>query len=1004
MVKLKMLKTPKDLTEKGFEEYIEFYFLNSGYVKGNIDNYNKNNAIDTKILFDFLECTQPEKLKKLKEIYRDQYKEKILSRFCSELDSENRGTIDVLRHQVRDYGVYLDLAYFKPASKLNKEALERYNKNIFSIYRQVEYSSKHKKTIDMLICLNGLPIAVFELKNQLTNQSCLDGIKQFQTDRDPREILFQFKKRAIVFFAVDTDDVYMTTKLAGEKTFFLPFNKGDNGGKGNPVNPNGYRTAYLWEDILEKDSLLNILHKFVYILKEETKNEKGEKIEKETLIFPRYHQLDAVRKLEEDAKKNGPGKKYLIQHSAGSGKTLSISWLAYRLANLHNEKDLSVFDSVIVITDRKVLDKQLQDSIYQLEHKPGVVQKIDEDSKQLAEAVKSKIRIVISTIQKYAFILDKVDENKYNNYAIIIDEAHSSFSGSYLESLELVLAEKTLEEATKIDEKAEKESKDVEDVITETIKKFHPQKNLSFFAFTATPKSKTIEMFGLKDEFGNPLGKPFHLYSMRQAIEEGFILDVLQNYVTYQTYYKLGKKIEEDPLYNKSKTVKALARFVSLHPNSIEQKTEIMIEHFQNITRHKIGGRAKAIVVTSSRLHALRYKFAFDNYIKKKGYTGLKTLVAFSGTVKDGGVEYTEKEINKIKELELPDKFASNEYQVLIVAEKYQTGYDQPLLHTMFVDKKLWGLKAVQTLSRINRTCNGKDDTFILDFVNKAEDIQDAFRPYYETTILENFTDPNLLYDLQTKLNETRIYLQEEIDKFIALFLTPEDKKQLKDRTSMNRYIDESVERFKRLTEEEKENFKSNATKYTRLYSFILQITYFTDTNLHKLHLYLSFLLKKLPKKETEKNLNLTDEVALEYYKNEKIFEGNLALKPTGEPESLGPVVGGGVKKKDDEKAPLSSIIERLNARFGTNFTEADRLSVEQIKEDFASNKELIEKAKVNAIEDFKYAYNKAFNDIVINRREQNEVFFKKIINDEEFKNVFMGYLLPEIYEKLKIK
>ena len=476
---------------------------------------------------------------------------------------------------------------------------------------------------------------------------------------------------------------------------------------------------------------------------------------------------------------------------------------------------------------------------------------------------------------------------------------------------------------------------------------------------------------------------------------------MLKNYITYNTYFQLSKKILDDPEYNKSKAARTLARFVTLHPHNIAQKTEIMVEHFENISRHKIGGRAKAMVVTSSRLHALRYYFAFKEYIREKGYN-LKTLIAFSGTVKDGGIDYKETALNEFGEKKLPKEFATDKYQILIVAEKYQTGFDQPFLHTMYVDKKLSGLKAVQTLSRLNRICKGKDDTFILDFVNKAEDIQDGFRPYYETTVLEEYTDPNLLYELEAQLHQHHVYIEEEIERFVHLFLKPKELRNRSDRAIINSYIDKGVERFENLVEKDQEDFKSKATRFTRIYSFILHVTYFTDIKLHKLHLYLSFLLKKLPKRMQDKDINIFDEVALEYYKNEKIFEGNLSLQPEGETKPLTPVKYAGTGKKKEEKERLSTIIELLNERFGTDFTEADRLSLEQIKEDFAANKELVEKAKVNTKEDFRFAFNKAFMNIVINRMEQNQTFFRKILDDEEFKNVLMGYLLPETYEKLK--
>lgn len=992
-----MTKTPKELTEMGFEEYIEEHLLKSGYVKGNPDDYNKEFAIDTKLLFEFLEDTQPEKMERLRDIYKDQYQFKILSRLNRELN--NRGMIDVLRHGIKDYGVYLDLAYFKPASKLNEEMVKLYEKNRISVTRQVRYSTKNDKSIDMLICVNGLPVAVIELKNPITGQTYEDAIMQYKKDRSPNELLFQFKKRAIVFFAVDTEEIYMTTKIAGEKTFFLPFNKGCEGGKGNPENPNGYKTAYLWEEILQKDSLIDIIKRFVFVETQEKKDIDGNVYISETVIFPRFHQLDVVRKLEADAREKGAGTNYLIQHSAGSGKTYSISWLAHRLANLHDSNDNPVFDSVIVITDRRVLDRQLQDSIYQLEHKHGVVEKIDKDSNQLAEALKSGTRIIVSTLQKFPFIIEKVGELEKRKYAVIIDEAHSSSAGENMASLREVLSANSLEEAAKLDAELEGKEYDPEEEILKTIKKRGKQPNISFFAFTATPKAKTLEMFGTKGEDGLP--HPFHLYSMRQAIEEGFILDVLRNYVTYETYFKLAKKIEDDPAFDKAKATKALTRYVSLHPHNIAQKTEIMVEHFRNVTRHKIGGRAKAMVVTSSRLHAVRYKLAFDEYIKKKGYKDMKTLVAFTGTVKDDGLEYTESSMNKFKESELPERFATDEYQVLLVAEKYQTGFDQPLLHTMYVDKKLSGVKAVQTLSRLNRTCPGKEDTFILDFVNKAEDIQEAFKPYYQATIVEEVTEPNLLYDIQNQLHAYGVYLKDELDRFNAIYFKPKDKKTSRDRAILNHLIDAAVERFKKMEDKWKQDFTSQGTKFIRLYSFILQITPFEDVELHKLYVYLTYLLKKLPR-EKGSSIHLADEVALEYYTIKKTFEGSVSLTPDYENVPVAPVKFAGTTIKEEQKEYLSTIIERLNKRFGTNFTKADQLSVEQIKEDFAADEDLVQKAKTNTIEDFKLAFEKVFINKVVDRMDQNKAFFTRVLDDEQFRIALMEYMLVETYQKLR--
>lgn len=988
--------TPVELSEKGFEEYVEEHLLKSGYVKGNPNDYNKEFALDTKILFDFLEDTQPKKMDKLREIYKDQYQFKVLSRLNRELN--NRGMIDVLRHGIKDYGVYLDLAYFQPDSKLNEKTVKLYEKDRISVTRQVHYSIKNENSIDMLICINGLPVVVLELKNPFTGQTYEDAIIQYKKDRSPNELLFQFKKRTIVFFAVDTEEVYMTTRLSGDKTFFLPFNKGRDGGCGNPDNPNGLKTAYLWEEILQKDSLMDILKKFLFIQTEEKKGTDGITYTSEKVIFPRYHQLDAVRKLEADAKEKGAGTNYLVQHSAGSGKTNTISWLAYRLANLHDDEDNSVFDSVIVITDRRVLDRQLQDSIYQLEHKHGVVEKIDKDSNQLADAIQGGTRIIISTLQKFPFIIEKVGELKNRKYAVIIDEAHSSSTGENMASLREVLSANSLEEAEKLDEEFEGKEYDPDEEILKIIRKRGKQPNISFFAFTATPKAKTLEMFGTIGEDGLP--HPFHLYSMRQAIEEGFILDVLQNYVTYETYFKLAKKIEDDPAFEKAKATKALTRYVSLHPYNIAQKTEIMVEHFRNVTKHKIGGRAKAMVVTSSRLHAVRYKLAFDEYIKKKGYKDMKTLVAFSGTVKDNGVDYIESDMNKFKESELPDRFATDEYQVLLVAEKYQTGFDQPLLHTMYVDKKLSGIKAVQTLSRLNRTCGGKDDTFILDFVNKAEDIQKAFKPYYQSTIVEEVTEPNLLYDIETMLDASGVYLKEELDRFIHIYFKPKDKRTSKDRAILNHLIDIAVERFKKLDEQHKEDFSGQATKYIRLYSFILQITPFEDVELHKLYVYLTYLLKKLPRGKGS-TVHLSDEIALEYYTNKKTFEGSISLTSDDENVPITPVKFAGAETKEDDEEYLSSIIQRLNKRFGTDFTKADQLSVEQIKEDFAADEDLVQKAKTNTIDDFRFAFEKVFINKVIDRMDQNQTFFTRVLDDEQFKNALMEYMLTETYEKL---
>lgn len=992
-----------DYSEKNFEQQIEDYLINKNqYRKRKLKDEDlklfQKYAIDVDILFEFLESTQEKVISKLKKVYKEDYKTKILDRLCKEL--KNRGIIDCLRHGIRDYGETIRLAYNKPASTMNTTILELYNKNIFTETRQVFYSKNNKNSIDMMISLNGLPIVVMELKNQLTGQNVNNSIKQFKEDRDPNELLFKFKERAIVFFAVDTDEIFMTTRLNKSKTFFLPFNKGNEGGAGNPPNGEDFRTAYLWEDILQKDSLIDILFRFVYIEKDEIRDCDGKVVEtKETVIFPRYHQLDVVRKIEAHSKEFGVGNNYLVQHSAGSGKTNSISWLSHRLAKLHDSNDNSIFDTVIVITDRRVLDKQLQDAVYQLEHKAGVVVKVDKDSNQLAKALIDGTKIIITTLQKFPFILEKVNNKDLGtkNYAIVIDEAHSSQTGKSATAVKEALSSKEIDKVRDIDNEYDNYS-DAEDKIREIIAKSGKQDNISFFAFTATPKAKTIELFGQVGKSGKP--EAFHHYTMRQAIEEGFILDPLVNYTTYKTFYKVAKLIQDDPEVSKKQATTAIVKGMTVHPHNIAQKTEIIIEHFRQVVMHKINGKAKAMVVTSSRLQAVKYKKAFDKYIKEKGYSHIKTLVAFSGTINDEGIDSTESEMNRFAESELPDKFHTDEYKVLIVAEKYQTGFDEPLLYAMYVDKKLDGIKAVQTLSRLNRTCTGKDGTFVLDFVNEWEDIQKAFEPYYEVTGISGVTDPNLLYDLDNTIRDYQLFTKEEIEKVNEVFFKGTSQ-SYKGAEKINGVIDVAVERFKSLeTEEEKEEFKSTSAKYIRLYAFILQIGPFADIELHKLYIYINFLLKKLPRSKKDRFI-LSDEVALEYYRNTKTFEGNISLNKNGtfelEPQRFGKAMG-----KEEEKEKLSNIIDKINDRFGTEFTDTDKLSIDQIKEDMINNEELKIKAQNNTVENFKFSYDDKFMDIVISRIGQNEKFFTKLLEDEDFRDDIKDYLLMGVYKQLK--
>lgn len=985
------------LKEKDLEIIIENNLIESGYVQGLSKNYDKSYALDLKVLFEFLESTQKDKLEKLKTIYKDQYVYKIKTRIDDQL--KKRGLINVLRKGIDDRGVHLDFAYFKPATSMNPELNELYGKNIFSVNRQLFYSLKNENSLDMVVFLNGLPIITLELKNEFTGQNYNSAIKQYKEDRNPNEKLFTFKERCIVHFALDTSEVHMTTRLSGKQTYFLPFNQGNEEGKGNPENPTGENTAYLWEQILQKDMLLKIIERFAFVEKKRRKQPNGKITYKETLIFPRYHQLDVINKVENDVLTKGLGQNYLIQHSAGSGKTYSISWLSHRLSSIHNESNINIFDKVIVITDRVVLDDQLQTSIYQLDHKHGVVAKINKDSNQLAKALQDKTKVIITTIQKFPFVLDKMDELKTSKFAVIIDEAHSSTAGENMASLKEVLSDMEFSNAADLDSDSNNEDIDVNDVIMGILDKKGPKDNISFFAFTATPKQKTLELFGTYDESGKP--HAFHLYSMKQAIEEGFILDVLKNYMTYQTYFQLKKDIEEDFDVKPSEVSRKMRKYVNLHPTAITQKTEIMIEHFREHTRYKINGRAKAMVVTSSRLNAVKYKEAFDKYISERGYYDMKTLVAFSGVVNNEGTDVKENQINGFGEKQLPSEFNKDEYKVLIVADKYQTGFDQPLLHTMYVDKKLNGVKAVQTLNRLNRIHPNKNDTFVMDFVNDIEDIKESFAPYYINTEINKVTDPNDLYDYRDSLTAIGVYDEFDLEEFSEIFYSTKEL-NARQRNELTSLINKGFNNYKELDNDKQSLFKQDSLKFTRLYSFVTQLADIKDVNLHKMYIYLTYLNKKLILKEDDGDaLSLKDKVSLEYFKIKNTFEGSGSLSESDTKE-LENNQNKSTVKEEEEKDSFTEIIERLNQRFGTEFTESDKLSIVQIKTDFSFNQDLIAKAKTNTLEEFKYAFEKEFLGIVINRMGINEDFFAKILDDPDFKEELMRMMLSEVYTTLR--
>ena len=1001
-------------SENSFETAIIQSLLETGgYTEGDASGYSPELGMFKTEVLHFLQNTQSKQWKKLSDIHGNDMENRIIQRLYKEMDL--RGSLDVIRNGFVDYGVRFKCAFFKPESGLNPDTIALYNQNSLKVIRQVYYSKKNKNSVDLVLSLNGLPVATLELKNRFTGQNTAHAKKQYAVTRNNKELLFAFKKRALVHFAVDDEEVYMATRLDGSKTYWPPFNKGHNFGAGNPSNSTGYRTDYLWQDILAKDSWLEIIGRFIHLQTEEFEFE-GRIRKKEKMIFPRFHQLDAVRKMTAHAKDAGVGHNYLVQHSAGSGKSNSIAWLSYRLSSLHNKLDERIFDSVVVVTDRRVLDSQLQNTIYQFEHKSGVVQRIDKDSKQLADAISSGAHIIITTLQKFPFIIDKVGELPHRKYAVIIDEAHSSQGGEASKKMKEVLS-RSNEQSTEggplpVSEPYPKYFEDDDEIVDsqELINHYVErsaaargrQPNLSFFAFTATPKYKTLAVFGYTDSQGKP--QPFHLYSMRQAIEEDFILDVLQHYITYQLYFKLSKAIEEDPKINKKKAAQAIGRFVALHPHNLAQKTVIILEHFRQVVAAKIGGRAKAMLVTSSRLHAKRYFEEFNRYIKDKGYEqDIKILVAFSGRVIDDNFPegVTEPQLTGFGEKELPKVFKGEEYKILIVADKYQTGFDQPMLHTLYVDKPLSGVKAVQTLSRLNRTAPGKEDTFVLDFVNDRETILESFQPYYEITTVSEEPEPNHLYDLKAKLDEWQVYLTSEIDALAKVYFNPATRMNTRTQSKLYSFIDPAVDRYKAIeTEPEKEEFKKSLRTWTNLYSFLAQIMPFREPEFEKFYAYAKLLLTKLPKRDLAESMKLVDEVAMEYYRLQKIKDGSIDLI-TGEGGELNGLSEAGIKRAKEDKAALSEIIDALNERFGTDFEEADRLFFEQIETELVEDTTLQTQAKVNKLDTFKYAFEEMFIDKLIDRMDQNQEIFEKIIEDQSFGGLVKELMMKKVYARL---
>lgn len=1001
--------------EKRFEQDIETSMMADGWLKGDPKVFDRKNALDVDTLVKFVSTSQPKEWEKYSKIYGAATVKKLVERF-SKAAHEN-GLLHVLRHGITDRGIKLRFVFWKPETSINQTAQKQYESNIFHVTRQLHYSLSNENSIDVVLFINGIPVVSMELKCQFTGQSIENAIQQYKFDRDSTDKIFNFKERVLAHFAVDLTDVFMTTKLEGKNTTFIPFNRGSNGagkdgGRGNPGSEDfkyendGYLTSYLWHDILAKDSLLDILNKYMHLQQETVENKAGNKVVKEKLIFPRYHQLDVVKKLIADVRTNGAGVNYLIQHSAGSGKSNSIAWLAYRLSGLHDAENRKIFQSVIIVTDRRVLDKQLQDTVYQFEHVNGVVKKVDKNSKQLRDAINAGVPIIISTLHKFPVIWKEIDV-PHKNFAIIVDEAHSSQTGEAAKKLKQALAdtEEVLEEFRKEEAQEEANTPDEEDELNKMMEELAAQgahKNLSFFAFTATPKGKTIEMFGtLHKEDGKK--HPFHVYSMRQAIEEGFILDVLRNYVTYSVYYKILKEISDDPTLDTAEGVKEVLRYETLHPHNIAQKTAIMVEHFRSQAMQKIGGHAKAMVVTASRLHTLKYLFEFRKYIEKKGYKDLSVLVAFSGELQDQGEKYTEEKLNKnkdgdtIKELQLPSYFHTDDFNVLIVADKYQTGFDEPYLNTMYVDKVLSGVKAVQTLSRLNRTMKGKSETFVLDFVNKAEDILAAFAPYYQATYLEEETDPNILYDIRERLDKFNVYQTDEVEQFCKIFY-----KKDQDSNDLGRLmtcLQPAKTRYMAMAEKDRETFKTGLGRFVRIYSFVTQVYRMFDKDLHKFFVYARFLDKVTPKGKITKT-NLDDKISMEYFKLEKSFDGEIRLTPS---DSGLTGLKGTTGASERTTSKLSEIIDKVNKRFGTKFTDMDKV-LEQVSNDFVNDQRMVNIAKDNDITVFTPIFEDDFKKKAANRYEQNDQFFVKMFEDPEFMNLVIEEIKPIIYDKLRKK
>lgn len=965
-------------------------------------------AIERKALMRFLKATQQETLDKLEKIYHSALEDTIVSTINTEESKVKGSRLQVLKNGIELANYHLDLLYTKPETTFNPEATRLYEQNIFSVSEEV-YATDNKdkndkqsgERIDLVIFLNGLAIIAIELKSNSSGQSYHDAIKQFREDRSPKLKLFRWKSGALVFFAMDDQEVYMTTKIDGHDTFFLPFNigkgEGVNTGAGNPIPDNGdLAVHYMWDDILKKDFLVEILYKFMFIQVIEKKDyETGKMKRSETVIFPRYHQLDAVRKLLADVKVNRTTQNYLIQHSAGSGKTNTIAWLSHRLASIHDESNKIVYDNIIICTDRVVVDRQLQQAVMSLEHKSGMIKVMDDKctSSDLKTALEGNTKIIGTTIQKFPYIVDQVSNLKSKNFAVIIDEAHSSTAGKNMLAIAGSLGS---------GDKSETAVYDSEQMIEAELLTHGKRPNVSFFAFTATPKNTTLQLFG-RDVAAN--GKTekvaFHLYSMKQAIEEGFILDVLQNYITYDTFYQLNKTIEKDPVLKTNKAKRQIARFIQLHETNIAQRIEIIIEHFRTTVMHELNGQAKAMVVTESREGAVRYHKAFEEYVKEKGYNNIKALIAFSGKVSVDGTEYTEPKMNGFSEKNLPDEFNKNEYQVLLVADKYQTGFDQPKLCAMYILKKLNGINAVQTLSRLNRICPPYDKkTFILDFANDYEDINKAFSKYYASTILSNTVTPQSIYDIEHKIDGYYILQPLDVEHFSKLIYA--ENKSSREKNIMNGYLQRAkakVDEFDDLTK--KKEILATLRGFVRLYEFLSAATSFEDVELHKKYIFISYLVSYIKLDDSGSGFSLDGKLRASGFIQKKAKEIKTS-KITPDPVVKLPNAYEICITEPDEKR-LSEIIDEINARTGKNFNTdvAKRIAI-QIRDLMKKNEDLRNSAKNNSEKNFEFSYFDHIDDALLDAMAEDKEFSSFLLKNDDIKKQLLGIFAKEIYKSLR--